>query len=891
MNDKISKEALCIRNVSSWAHIKPEYKFDSPKFNKELVLADIPTMSPKIDALLKKIGDLDREDYNRDGKYYKHIIYSDVAGVYGAKMIASSMIANGFQLVYNNGRLIKGSDMIKDKSFGLLTISTVYKKSLTVGLKKNMMLKMNERPANINGENIRFIVLDPGFKEGIDVFDVKYMHLLEPLVTKAEHTQVVGRGTRFCGQSGLPFIPNKGWPLYVFRYNMMYNDDINAHELYLKYSNQNISALNFIADLENLVITSAVDLPLTENIHKLNNKINRFYIMMKKIRDDIDRRDNKPEQKPIRKDFIKNINNIRGKIYTNDEKLDCRLKCKGALESSSSTALLLIAAIHVGKKELIATLREKFAKPLLCNYIDKMKDYCKSLNDVWTSPIRFFKINKKQIESSLEYYRRAYMIHTDNYQKVSEFIKKYSDDQVKKKKEKVIYEPIPPPTRLSYIDLHKYIEKHYSNYIWDEMEVKNKCIDDKEKQKSSRSKKNYELVEFTKTQGFIQNFLTPQSPYNGMFLYHSVGSGKTCSAIATATNSFDKQGYTILWVTRHTLKEDIWKNMFDKVCNVIIQEKITNGKKMPTTRADRMKLLGSNWLQPLSYKQFTNMIKGKNKFYQQMVSINGKEDPFRKTFIIIDEIHKIYSNTLSKLEKPNPRVLQGMIQNSYEKSGNNSLKLLVMSATPMTEDPMSCIKIINLLLHKSEQFSEDFEDFKKTYCNDNGLFTDNGSHIFLNKVAGLISYIDRSQDRSSFAYPIIEDIMLKIDTQEKSYSKINDLEDKLKTLEETLKDEKDKIKIKEIKSQIRDVKKTKKAVEKSMDSPNNIIEYINNCFVKDKKVKKKDIGSPKENGSKRLKKEMQPKKVKECPTGKMINPKTGRCITIKPEKKNKPKKL
>ena len=41
-----------------------------------------------------------------------------------------------------------------------------------------------------------------------------------------------------------------------------------------------------------------------------------------------------------------------------------------------------------------------------------------------------------------------------------------------------------------------------------------------------------------------------------------------------------------------------------------------------------MALLGKNWLQPISYKQFTNLIKGKNKFYQQMVARNGKEDPF-----------------------------------------------------------------------------------------------------------------------------------------------------------------------------------------------------------------------------------------------------------------------
>jgi hypothetical protein len=79
-------------------------------------------------------------------------------------------------------------------------------------------------------------------------------------------------------------------------------------------------------------------------------------------------------------------------------------------------------------------------------------------------------------------------------------------------------------------------------------------------------------VTFSNTQNFVQKFLTPQSPYKGMLLFHSVGSGKTCTAIATATNTFDREGYKILWVTRHTLKEDIWKNMFDKIAKWLFEK-------------------------------------------------------------------------------------------------------------------------------------------------------------------------------------------------------------------------------------------------------------------------------------------------------------------------------
>ena len=52
---------------------------------------------------------------------------------------------------------------------------------------------------------------------------------------------------------------------------------MTVHELYIKHSNQNVSALNFAADIEDIMVAASVDMPLTENIHMLNTKNNRFY--------------------------------------------------------------------------------------------------------------------------------------------------------------------------------------------------------------------------------------------------------------------------------------------------------------------------------------------------------------------------------------------------------------------------------------------------------------------------------------------------------------------------------------------------------------------------------------------------------------------------------------
>jgi hypothetical protein len=864
MNKK-SNEALCIRNTGTWANVKPEHKFDSAKFKKEVVLKDLQLLSPKIDEMIKRINKLDEQDMENDNKYYKHIIYSDISGVYGAKMVASSLIANDFSLVYSNKFALRQDIPDKNKTFGLLTTSTVYQKPISTGLKKKMMLYMNERPSNINGENMRIIILDSGYKEGLDVFDVKYMHILEPLVTKAEYTQVIGRGTRYCGQSGLPFIPEVGWPLHIYRYNIKYDNDTTVHDLYLKHSATNISAFNFIAEIEAIIIASAADASLTENLHLLGEKNNRFY-------DLIIAKNASKFVKPKRADHIEIVNNIRGKIYTNDMVINCRKKCQGPLEDfPSANALLIIAAVfvidkidtqvdsikikskklymgseknkvnnYIRDKDLLKYLNEKHPKPLLCNIIDKSQNFCDAINKIWMNPIKFLKLYGDKIIENLNYYKKVSLINDKNYTDALKFIYEYKSKLIQKKP---VFEPEPPKTKLSNIELYKYVEKHFAPYKWDAIDVKNKCIAEViDDDAPVKEKKDYKLVTFSNTQNFVQKFLTPQSPYKGMFLFHSVGSGKTCTAISTATNTFDREGYKILWVTRHTLKEDIWKNMFTDVCNVIIQERLNNGEILPSTKAKRMEFLGKNWLQPLSYKQFTNLIKGKNKYYKQMVALNGAQDPFRKTLIIIDEIHKIYSSSLSTLEKPNPEVLQNMIQNSYKVSGKDSLKLLLMTATPITDDHMSSVKILNLLLEDYERFPEDFERFKTMYCNENGIFTDKGSQEFINRITGLVSYIDRMNDRSQFAYPVIKDVLIDIDRQVNNGADVSKINKDIEEYEKKLNDKTlglTKEEIKELKNNIKNMKKDKKGAEKVGKEPKDIIDFINNCFVK-KQIKKKE---------------------------------------------------
>ena len=322
---------------------------------------------------------------------------------------------------------------------------------------------------------------------------------------------------------------------------------MTVHDLYIKHSNQNVSALNFAADIEDIMIASSVDMPLTENIHLLNTKNNRFYESLMQLME----KSSSKKSKPVKKDLIKVVSNIHGKIFTNEGKLDCKHKCKGAFEELESVNAILLAAVIfdidkledryredrgkkiLGKKilvnkitdgKLLNALLEKYPKPILCNYLDKRKSYCDSVNKIWLKPLYMFKIFGKKIIENLKYYKRRHLINEKNYQETMMFAEKYIAMSSIKKPQIL---PVPPLEKLKHIDLYNYVTKHFKQFKWSTLEIKNKCIKgvkvDEEKTTSQ-----YEIVNFSNTQSFVQNFLTPESPYKGLFLYHSGGASLSC---------------------------------------------------------------------------------------------------------------------------------------------------------------------------------------------------------------------------------------------------------------------------------------------------------------------------------------------------------------------------
>jgi hypothetical protein len=278
----------CIRKKSNISKTLKEYRFDHPSFNPELLLKDIPVFSPKLDFILKKIDELDTADQKTYGKKFKHMIFSDIKSApYGAKLIASALIAKGNRLGYtasktssgySNIELLSESEMKNGGSFLLLSCVSVYEKPIPMKIRKEILSIFNRRPDNIHGEMANIIVMDSGFKEGIDLFDIKYIHIFEPSANPADQKQVIGRGTRTCGQKGLDFHPTQGWPLYVFVYDLEFPEKYrnrflntqSAFELYIRAMNLDFRKLVFAQEVEELAIIGSVDYELNKAVHEFS---------------------------------------------------------------------------------------------------------------------------------------------------------------------------------------------------------------------------------------------------------------------------------------------------------------------------------------------------------------------------------------------------------------------------------------------------------------------------------------------------------------------------------------------------------------------------------------------------------------------------------------------
>ncbi len=610
-------------------------------------------VSPKLHKLLKTIEYLDAKDQREHGHMFKHFIFSDIKS--STKLLAAGLVASGFRIgvkpvIGKKGKkkgkpigikLLSEQELAQEKAlpgckghFDLMASGSVFSKAMTVPQKKQLFARFNARDdsptysRNNHGEQVRIKIMDNGFKEGVDLFDVKYVHIFEPQVTMADSKQVIGRGTRTCGQKGLTFDPERGWPLHVYVYDLdlgtsksSFLNAGSAFDLYLKALNIDLRLFKLNDEFEQLMMEGSVDYELNKAVHEFRGKADKeldyswsrsaspeipFKLLesSEKVLPDADLNDYKYQVVvyPAKKGADKLLNSLFGGDYfvkgngfyaNNSYYVDMRIY-EVTIYFKYVRSFHTIGEIVRRIGDALDMQRVNYARPedtdkYVIKLMNRETGDWLAFEDMGSSytTVGSYASSKKSVQYNSD--GDSIMDRKSKSESVSLDIDDDDDDDEDDD------EDWPENNSDEFGWVQSWMHKDSKSPTSDSEDSKSPTDNEDSKSPSIRGGAN---IQFTPTQGFVSNYFTPQNPIKGMLLNHSVGTGKTCTAIATATGSFEPQGYTILWVTRTTLRNDIWKNMFDMVCH----HGLMNRSDMPTTQTERMKLLSKSWsIRPISY--------------------------------------------------------------------------------------------------------------------------------------------------------------------------------------------------------------------------------------------------------------------------------------------------
>lgn len=241
----------------------------------------------------------------------------------------------------------------------------------------------------------------------------------------------------------------------------------------------------------------------------------------------------------------------------------------------------------------------------------------------------------------------------------------------------------------------------------------------------------------------------------GILVYHQIGAGKTCTAISIAEEFKKKLNIVVV------LPAALIGNFTNELISKCADDKYINDN-------DR-KILKNLKPDDSEFKKIMDKVNKKiNKVYtiysyHKFVALikEGKIKKLNNTLLIIDEVQNMIS-----LSGTFYKSLQKVIENS-----NDSLRLILLSATPMFDQPVEIALTINLL--KKDNFFN-ITNFNQQYIktklnNDSSSYKTTNMKDFRSKIKNIVSYYRGAPPQ---AYPSMELKIVKCkmnDFQYKSY--------------------------------------------------------------------------------------------------------------------------
>ena len=342
-----------------------------------------------------------------------------------------------------------------------------------------------------------------------------------------------------------------------------------------------------------------------------------------------------------------------------------------------------------------------------------------------------------------------------------------------------------------HLDDPNFNEKIAKKREFNEVQYDGKIYDVKERS-SQLCKKEFELMPH---QIFVRNFLSIQTPYNSLLLYHGLGTGKTCSAIGIAEEmrSFIQTiGSTkrILIIASPNVQDNFRIQLFDET-KLKIEGGIWNltscvGKKLlqeinpvQIQNVEKNKVINhinsiiKQYYKFMGYNELANYIKRKTYVSEELgftgeerkkMEIENIQKIFNDRLIIIDEVHNISSTQSNK----NNKKISNMLMRVCKYAEN--IRLLLLSATPMYNSYKEIIWLTNLLnivdkrgLIKEEDVFNKKGEFIEQTERKNGTLKEGGKELLIRKLTGYVSYV-RGENPYTFPFRIYPDIFDKDNT-------------------------------------------------------------------------------------------------------------------------------
>jgi superfamily II DNA or RNA helicase len=256
-------------------------------------------------------------------------------------------------------------------------------------------------------------------------------------------------------------------------------------------------------------------------------------------------------------------------------------------------------------------------------------------------------------------------------------------------------------------------------------------------------------------QQFIGQYLNYESPFKDILIYHGVGSGKTNTAINIYNILFN---YTPEWniflLIKASLHDDPWLkdlNRWMKKDN--FEKRFAN-------------IYFIHYDSPFADRDFLEKIK--------------KTDANNQSIFIIDEVHQfitnVYNNISSKKGK-RAQVIYDYIQ--QEKRENINTRVILLSATPVVNNPFEFALIFNLL--KPDIFPSSEAIFQQIFISSSNFasLNENTKNMFQRRILSLVSYyIGSTPDK--FAEKILHYVKIPMEEYyEEIYNFYENIEEKI----------------------------------------------------------------------------------------------------------------